>query len=208
MGLIYESDIKKLIAYSTMNHVSLILYLISLTLYKVAFFHLNIHAIFKSMLFIGFGVVMLMSYHNQVDSLITLQYNSPIFKVFYYFSCLRLRGLPFLIGFFSKDFIIESILKSDLSFFESVFLLIVLGLSVYYSLKLLKIEFSIEVSYYSLSFYSINLLLSIVLMFLMVNFYTSIFVSLTYEVFYFKFLVYLLIVLFLVILLVNVLKIV
>jgi len=100
LGLVYESDIKKLIAYSTMNHVSIIIFLMSVGLYKVAFFHLNIHAIFKSMLFMGFGVVILMSYHNQSSSIISLGYSSPIFKVLYYFSCLSLSGLPFLVGFF------------------------------------------------------------------------------------------------------------
>jgi len=100
LGLIYESDIKKLIAYSTINHVSIIMFLMSVGLYKVAFFHLNIHAIFKSILFIGFGIVILISFHNQSNSIISLSYSSPIFKVLYYFSCLSLSGLPFLIGFF------------------------------------------------------------------------------------------------------------
>jgi len=100
LGLAFESDIKKLIAYSTINHVALMMFLIAVGLYKVAFFHLNIHAIFKSILFIGFGVVILVSYHNQVSSLISLGYSSPIFKVLYYFSCLSLSGLPFLVGFF------------------------------------------------------------------------------------------------------------
>jgi len=56
-GLLNEIDIKKLIAYSTMSHVSLIIYLLRFQLYKVVYFHLNIHAMFKSLMFICFGFV-------------------------------------------------------------------------------------------------------------------------------------------------------
>ena len=101
-----ENDIKKLIAYSTINHVSLIIYLLSFKLFKVVYFHLNIHAIFKSLIFICFGFVILSSYHAQDKRLVSLINLNPIVKIMYYFSCLCLMGLPFLSGFFSKDFII------------------------------------------------------------------------------------------------------
>jgi len=162
LGLIYESDIKKLIAYSTINHVSIIMFLMSVGLYKVAFFHLNIHAIFKSILFIGFGIVILISFHNQSNSIISLSYSSPIFKVLYYFSCLSLSGLPFLIGFFSKDFIIENLLKSGVSMLESFFLLLILRARVYYSLKLLFLYSSREYSYFSLNIYCLSLFLRVI----------------------------------------------
>ncbi len=60
-GLLNEIDIKKLIAYSTMSHVALIIYFYRFRLYKIVYFHLNIHAMFKSMMFICFGFVILCS---------------------------------------------------------------------------------------------------------------------------------------------------
>jgi len=69
-GLLNESDIKKLIAYSTMNHVSLIIYLLRFKLFKLVYFHLNVHAIFKSLIFICFGFVILSSFHAQDKRLI------------------------------------------------------------------------------------------------------------------------------------------
>jgi len=115
-GLLNESDIKKLIAYSTINHVSLIIYLLSFKLFKITYFHLNIHAIFKSLIFMCFGFLILSSYHAQDKRLISLNRLNPLIKVVYYFSCLCLRGLPFLRGFFSKDLIIEKIIESRLEF--------------------------------------------------------------------------------------------
>ena len=57
-GLLNESDIKKLIAYSTINHVSLIIYILRFKLFKITYFHLNIHAMFKSLIFICFGFLL------------------------------------------------------------------------------------------------------------------------------------------------------
>jgi len=116
-GLINEIDIKKLIAYSTINHVSLIIYLLSFQLFKVVYFHLNIHAMFKSLIFMCFGFVILVSFHGQDKRLISLINLNPLIKILYNFSCMCLGGLPFLSGFFSKDFIIEKIIELNTEIF-------------------------------------------------------------------------------------------
>jgi len=138
-GLLNESDIKKLIAYSTMNHVSLIIYLLRFKLFKLVYFHLNVHAIFKSLIFICFGFVILSSFHAQDKRLIFLLNLNPLIKIMYYFSCLCLIGLPFLSGFFSKDFIIEKIIESSIEILFVMLLLIFLSIRIYYSVKLLKL---------------------------------------------------------------------
>lgn len=116
-GLLNEGDMKKLIAYSTIRHVSLIIYLIRFKLFKVVYFHLNIHAIFKSLMFICFGFVMLASFHGQDKRLVILVNINPIIKIIYYLSCLCLAGLPFLSAFFSKDFMIEKFIEFTLERF-------------------------------------------------------------------------------------------
>jgi NADH-ubiquinone oxidoreductase chain 5 len=136
-GLLNEADIKKLIAYSTIRHVGLILFMLSLELYKVVYFHLNVHAIFKSLMFICFGFTILHSYHAQDKRLVTYIRLSPIIKIIYYFACFCLIGLPFLSGFFSKDFIIEKAIEISVEMRNIVLLIIFLGVSIYYSFKLL-----------------------------------------------------------------------
>lgn len=138
-GLLNEVDIKKLIAYSTINHVALIVYILRIELYKIVYFHLNIHAIFKSLIFICFGFVILISFHGQDKRLIRLIRLNPLIKVFYYFSCLCLAGLPIIRGFFSKDFIIEKFIISVNEIIWRFLLIIFLSLRVYYRLKLMKL---------------------------------------------------------------------
>jgi NADH-ubiquinone oxidoreductase chain 5 len=139
-GLFNERDIKKLIAYSTIRHVSLIIYILRFKLYKIVYFHLNIHAIFKSLIFICFGFLILISFHAQDKRLVTLVNLTPILKVLYYFSCLCLIGLPFLRGFFSKDLIIEKIIRNSLEFIYVFFLLIFLAIRIYYRMKLIILK--------------------------------------------------------------------
>jgi len=139
-GLLNEFDIKKLIAYSTMRHVSLIIYLLRFKLYKIVYFHLNIHAMFKSLIFICFGFVMLSSFHRQDKRLVRFLFLNPIIKIIFYFSCMCLAGLPFLSGFFSKDFIIEKIIEFSREFLFIFILLLFLGIRIYYRLKLLSLR--------------------------------------------------------------------
>lgn len=139
-GLLNEGDIKKLIAYSTINHVSLIIYLLRFKLFKVVYFHLNIHAIFKSLIFMCFGFVILCSYHAQDKRLISLINLNPVIKIIYYFSCLCLAGLPFLRAFFSKDLIIEKIIENRVEIFYIIILLIFLRVRIYYRMKLIRLS--------------------------------------------------------------------
>lgn len=138
-GLLNELDIKKLIAYPTIRHVSLIIYLLRFKLYKIVYFHLNIHAIFKSLIFICFGFVILSSYHRQDKRLVSLINLNPVIKIVYYFSCICLAGLPFLSAFFSKDLIIEKIIELNGEVIFIVLLLIFLSIRIYYSIKLLML---------------------------------------------------------------------
>ena len=194
-GLLNERDIKKLIAYSTINHVSLIIYLLRFKLYKVVYFHLNIHAMFKSLIFICFGFVILISYHGQDKRLITLVNLNPLVKIIYYFSCLCLGGLPFLSAFFSKDLIIEKFIEFRLEIFYILFLIIFLGLRIYYSLKLAKLSnVNFSFSLVEKSFLGIiRVLLIRLIIILIINLYLSLVFSLRLEFLSFKLSVYLLV---------------
>jgi NADH-ubiquinone oxidoreductase chain 5 len=135
-GLLNELDMKKLIAYSTIRHVSLIIYFLRFKLFKIVYFHLNIHAIFKSLIFMCFGFVILASFHGQDKRLITLINLNPLIKMLYYFSGLCLGGLPFLRAFFSKDFMIEKLIEFNFELTYVFILILFLRVRVYYSLKL------------------------------------------------------------------------
>ena len=197
-GLLNETDIKKLIAYSTINHVSLIIYLLSYKLFKVVYFHLNIHAMFKSLIFICFGFVILISFHSQDKRLISLINLNPIIKIIYYFSCLCLGGLPFLSAFFSKDLIIEKFIEFSLESSYIILLLLFLRLRIYYRVKLFKLSeviFSfriIEKSFFGFC----SLIIIILVMITIINFYLSLIFALRLEFLSFKLFVYVLVLMF------------
>jgi len=198
-GLLNEIDIKKLIAYSTISHVSLMIYLISFKLYKVVYFHLNIHAMFKSLIFICFGFVMLTSFHAQDKRLVSLLALNPIIKIVYYFSCLCLAGLPFLRGFFSKDFIIEKIIEARLELRFIIFLLLFIRISIYYSVKLIKL-ISVNFTYLIIEKNFIGIFSVLFILFIIVriiNLYITLVFSVSLEFVSFKITIYLLIVIFL-----------
>jgi len=195
VGLISELDIKKLIAYSTIRHTSLILFILRLGINKVAFFHLNIHAMFKSIIFIGFGFAMLSSFHSQDRRIISYLFINPFIKILFFFSGLCLSGLPFLSGFYSKDFIIDSIMSVEGGVIQSGLFMILLGIRVYYGFKLIILIRSNDVLGYGiLSFIGLlRLGLRIVLIVVMVNIHIGLVVGLSYGVFEFKYFIYVLI---------------
>jgi len=194
-GLLNEGDIKKLIAYSTLNHVSLIMYLLSFKLYKVVYFHLNIHAIFKSIIFICFGFVMLSSFHSQDKRLVRIVNINPLVKIIYYFSCLCIAGLPFLSGFFSKDFIIEKFIEFNYEIAFIILLLLFLSIRIYYRIKLIILT-NYLFSYRMIEKRFLGLFSVIIIGFVIVfiiNVYIRLIFRLRLEVFRFKVRIYFLI---------------
>jgi NADH-ubiquinone oxidoreductase chain 5 len=197
-GLINENDIKKLIAFSTINHVSLIIYLLSYQLYKVVYFHLNIHAMFKSLIFMCFGYVMLVSSHGQDKRLVRLLILNPIIKMIYYFSCLCIIGLPFLSAFFSKDIIIEKIIGEIVEIRFLIIIIMFLGISVYYRIKLLRLIYN-QFSYHIIQVHIFRLCSVLIIrlgIIIFVNLYVRIVFSLRLEFLSYKLRIYLFIIIF------------
>ena len=191
-GLLIEFDIKKLIAYSTLRHVSLIILILRLKLFKVTYFNLNVYVIFKSTIFICFGFVILSSYHRQDKRMVRLNNLNPLIKTMYYFSCLCLIGLPFLSGFFSKDFIIEKLIEVSREFYLVVLLLVFLRIRVYYGIKLINLihtvfSYSIVEKRY-LGMISVLLIIRVII--LIVNVFIRFIVRLRLEIMSFKMMIY------------------
>lgn len=198
-GLLNEFDIKKLIAYSTISHVSLIIYILRFKLFKVVYFHSNIHAMFKSLIFICFGFVILASYHSQDKRLVCLLYVNPIIKLIYYFSCICLAGLPFLRGFFSKDFIIEKFIELNGELIYVCLLLLFLRIRIYYRIKLIRLsENMFSYVLFDKSFIGMfRVILMILIIVSIINVYINLVFRLSLELLSFKITIYFLIIVFL-----------
>ena len=106
---LFQQDIKKVIAYSTMSQLGMMVIAIGLSSYNVAIFHLVNHAFYKGLLFLGAGAVIHAVADNQdfrkyggLKSFLPLTYSVMLI------ASLSLVAFPFMTGFYSKDFIIES----------------------------------------------------------------------------------------------------
>lgn len=128
-----EWDAKKIVAYSTLRQLGLMVVAISLKMPKLAFFHLITHALFKAMMFICVGLMMVESHH--IQDLRNLRTNNILLKLTLGVRCLSLMGFPFLSGFFSKDYIIEgNMLVFNILFY--ILLLLSLPLTSFYATRL------------------------------------------------------------------------
>ena len=106
---LFQQDIKKVIAYSTMSQLGMMVIAIGLSSYNIAIFHLVNHAFYKGLLFLGAGAVIHAVADNQdfrryggLKSFLPLTYSVMLI------ASLSLVAFPFMTGFYSKDFIIES----------------------------------------------------------------------------------------------------
>lgn len=133
----FEFDIKKIIALSTLSQLGVIMFSISLGLYKIAFFHLVAHALFKALLFLCAGSV-IHGFHGSQDirNLGGVTLNYPLVSVLINLSNLSLCGIPFISGFYSKDMVVEFAVQGYWNFFLIIVIYLRLGLTVFYSIRL------------------------------------------------------------------------
>lgn len=106
---LFQQDIKKVIAYSTMSQLGMMVIAIGLSLYNVALFHLVNHAFYKGLLFLAAGAVI----HAWADNQDFRKYGGlrvflPLTYSVMLIASLSLVAFPFMTGFYSKDFILES----------------------------------------------------------------------------------------------------
>lgn len=103
IGLV-QTDIKKVLAYSTVSQLGLMFLALGFGAYEVAVFHVITHAFFKACLFLGSGSV-IHGLHGEQDmrKMGGLRKAMPITFWTMLVSSLAISGVPFFSGFFSKD---------------------------------------------------------------------------------------------------------
>lgn len=102
-----QSDIKKVLAYSTLSQLGFMAVAFGLGSSQTAMFHLVTHASFKALLFLGAGAI-IDACHHQQDALKMggLWKRMPVTFVLFLVATLALIGFPYTAGFFSKDAIL------------------------------------------------------------------------------------------------------
>ena len=103
-----QTDIKKIIAYSTCSQLGYMFFATGVGAYNVAMFHLFTHAFFKALLFLGSGsVIHAFKDEQNINNMGGVWKKLPYTYILMIIGTLALTGFPFLSGYYSKDAIIE-----------------------------------------------------------------------------------------------------
>ena len=146
MGLlgIVQNDIKRIIAYSTLSQLGLMVASLGVSCYSFSLFHLMTHAFFKALLFLCAGSVIIGMHHVQdIRVMGNLRRYMPITYITMLIGSLALSGFPGFSGFYSKDLILESLYYSQLVFSSIAYYIIYISvfITAFYTFRLFFIVF-------------------------------------------------------------------
>ena len=137
-----QTDIKRVLAYSTMSQIGYMMFALGVSGYggenglgyTASMFHLFTHAFFKSLLFLGAGVVIHFIHSNEMKDMGGLRKYLPITNLSFLVACLAIAGIPPFAGFFSKEEILLAASHSNkIVFYIALF---TSGLTAFYMFRL------------------------------------------------------------------------
>ncbi|MGE3261289.1 MAG: NADH-quinone oxidoreductase subunit L [Bacteriovoracia bacterium] len=112
---IVQTDIKKVLAYSTVSQLGYMFLAVGVGAYTTAIFHLMTHAFFKALMFLGSGsVIHACGGEQDMRKMGGLQKYMPITYWTFVVGTLAISGVPIFSGFFSKDEILWQTFSSPL----------------------------------------------------------------------------------------------
>ena len=130
LGGLNQTSLRKLIAYSSINHLGWIL---------AAIYNSNLlwitYSIFYSFLTFSIIFIFNMFKTSHIDQLFSLFFHSKVIKFFLFFNLLSLGGLPPFLGFFPKWIVIQSLTINNQLFLLTFIVLITL-ITLYFYMRL------------------------------------------------------------------------
>jgi NADH-quinone oxidoreductase subunit L len=105
-----ETDIKRMLAYSTMSQLGYMMAALGCGGFVAAAFHLITHGFFKSLLFLAAGSVIHGAHTQDIREMRGVGKTMPVTAACFLVGALALSGIPPLAGFFSKDAVLASFL--------------------------------------------------------------------------------------------------
>ncbi len=107
-----QTDIKRVLAYSTLSQLGYMFAALGIGAYVAAIFHLMAHGFFKGLLFLGSGsVIHAVDGEQDMNRMGGLYRKIPITHATMLIGTLAISGIPFFAGFFSKDEILGEAFK-------------------------------------------------------------------------------------------------
>jgi NADH-quinone oxidoreductase subunit L len=133
------TDLKRILAYSTISHLGLMMLSLGAFGYTAAIFHLLAHGFSKALLFLGAGSVMHSTDELDIRKMGGLRKVMPLTALLFSIGALSLGGIPVLAGFWSKDEILHSAWGSSPIIY--VIGLVTAFLTAFYMFRLIFVTF-------------------------------------------------------------------
>jgi NADH-quinone oxidoreductase subunit L len=112
---IYQNDIKKILAYSTVSQLGFLFMALGLGSFSGAMFHLTTHAFFKALLFLAAGsVIHALSNEQDIRHMGGLRKKIPFTFALFIIGTIAISGIPPFAGFFSKEVILTAAYEQGL----------------------------------------------------------------------------------------------
>jgi len=108
-----QTDIKKVLAYSTISQLGFMFAALGAGAWAVAMFHLTTHAAFKALLFLGSGSVIHGTGTQDMREMGGLRKAMPFTAITWFIGAAALAGVPPLAGFFSKDEVVRAVWEAQ-----------------------------------------------------------------------------------------------
>lgn len=188
---LWEPDFKKIIALSTLSQIGFLFFCLGISSPSLSFFHIIIHAFFKSCLFIQVGTIILMNFGRQESRFFVSSFSTPITIFNVFICCLSLCGQTFLRGFFSKERILFFFSFKSVNYFFFFILWCCVLFTFFYTFRILWGTINKNInnifSFFSSGdlFYSLVLILGgIFFGFFIINSYSFVFFYISIEKFF------------------------
>jgi NADH-quinone oxidoreductase subunit L len=137
---IQQSDIKRILAYSTLSQLGYMVMAVGLSGPTPAMYHLTTHAFFKALLFLGAGSVIVALHHEQdIWKMGALKSKMRITFWTFLLATLALCGVPPFSGFFSKDEILLQAHDHSTPLF--ILAVLIAALTTFYMFRLVFVAF-------------------------------------------------------------------
>jgi NADH-quinone oxidoreductase subunit L len=136
-----QTDIKKILAYSTMSQLGYMFIAVGLGGYSVGIFHVFTHAFFKALLFMGAGAVIVALHHEQnIFKMGGMKNKTKLVFFTMLIATLAITGIPPFAGFFSKDEILLTAFSSGQYLLWSIGVITAV-LTAYYMFRMIFVVF-------------------------------------------------------------------
>jgi NADH-quinone oxidoreductase subunit L len=135
-----QTDIKKVLAYSTVSQLGYMFLGLGVGAYTGAFFHVITHAFFKALLFLGAGsVIHAVSNEQDMRQMGGLKKKLPITFLTMLMGTIAISGIPPFSGFFSKDEILAHVFEHN----KILWIIALIGamLTAFYMFRMLFLTF-------------------------------------------------------------------